>query len=110
VLPSLAEGSATVTYEALATGIPVITTAASGSVVRDGIDGFIVEERNAEALAAAIEVLVENRELRSSMSASAKRRVKQFSWEAYGERFLQALRSFEAKRETTANASSGSDR
>jgi len=37
VLPTLAEGSAEVTYEALAAGLPVITTKSAGSVVRDGI-------------------------------------------------------------------------
>lgn len=42
ILPSLFEGSAEVTYEALATGLPVITTAATGSVVRDGVEGFII--------------------------------------------------------------------
>ena len=46
VLPSLAEGSAEVTYEAIAAGVPVVTTRAAGSVVRDGIEGRIVPERD----------------------------------------------------------------
>ena len=50
VFPSLHEGSALCTYEALACGLPVITTANSGSVVRHGIDGFIVPIRDVEAL------------------------------------------------------------
>jgi len=45
VLPSLAEGSAETTYEALACGVPVVTTLEAGSVVRDGIDGRIVPRR-----------------------------------------------------------------
>jgi len=57
VFPSICEGSAIVTYEALANGIPVITTPNAGSVVRDGIDGLIVPIRNVEALAAAMERL-----------------------------------------------------
>src|SRR6185503_19097558 len=51
VLPSLAEGSAEVTYEALACGVPVITTPEAGSVVRDGVEGRIVPSRDPEALA-----------------------------------------------------------
>lgn len=51
VLPSICEGSAMVTYEALSLGVPVITTYNSGSIVRDGIDGFIVPERSVEAIA-----------------------------------------------------------
>jgi glycosyltransferase involved in cell wall biosynthesis len=86
-----------VTYEALASGIPVVTTAAAGSVVRDGVDGFIVEERNAEALAWSIERLVQDRELRTKMSSSAELRAKDFSWETYGKRFVEALKMFHTK-------------
>jgi glycosyltransferase involved in cell wall biosynthesis len=50
VLPSICEGSAMVTYEALSLGIPVITTHNSGSVVRDGIDGWVVPIRDSEAI------------------------------------------------------------
>ncbi|MCC2665359.1 MAG: hypothetical protein K0S35_3281, partial [Geminicoccaceae bacterium] len=61
VLPSLAEGSAGVTYEALAAGVPVVTTPAAGSVVRDGIEGRLVPERDPLALADAIAEIVEDR-------------------------------------------------
>jgi glycosyltransferase involved in cell wall biosynthesis len=57
VFPSLCEGSAMVTYEALAAGLPVITTPNAGSVVRDGVDGFIVPIRDAEAIAAKLDLL-----------------------------------------------------
>jgi glycosyltransferase involved in cell wall biosynthesis len=46
VLPSLCEGSAMVTYEALNWGLPLITTENAGSIVRDGIDGFLVPPDN----------------------------------------------------------------
>jgi glycosyltransferase involved in cell wall biosynthesis len=45
VLPSICEGSAMVTYEALNWGLPVITTHNSGSIIRDSIDGYIVPIR-----------------------------------------------------------------
>ncbi|NEP01918.1 MAG: glycosyltransferase family 4 protein [Symploca sp. SIO2E9] len=57
---SLAEGSAGLTYEALAAGLLVITTEATGSVHRDGIEGFIIPERDSGALAARIEELLED--------------------------------------------------
>jgi glycosyltransferase involved in cell wall biosynthesis len=53
-LPSLLEGSAAVTYEAMAMGLPIITTPNSGSLVRDGVDGYLVPARDARALASAI--------------------------------------------------------
>lgn len=51
VLPSICEGSAMVTYEALNYGLPIITTHNTGSIVRDGIDGFIVPICDADAIA-----------------------------------------------------------
>lgn len=86
ILPSLFEGSAEVTYEALASGLPVITTPAAGSVVRDGIEGFIVPQRNPGALAERIHQLMDDRALRDRMSAAARERARQFTWEQYGER------------------------
>ncbi len=59
VLPSIAEGSAMVTYEALLYGIPVITTYNAGSLVRDGIDGHIVSIRNPNAIAQKLAELYE---------------------------------------------------
>ncbi len=42
VFPSLFEGSAVVTYEAMASGLPCVVTPDAGSVVRDGIEGYVV--------------------------------------------------------------------
>jgi glycosyltransferase involved in cell wall biosynthesis len=94
VLPSLAEGSAEVTYEALAAGLPVITTRAAGSVVRDGIEGCIVPERDADALAEAIEELVEDRALRDRTAVAARKRAWDYTLEKYGERLVNALNEF----------------
>jgi glycosyltransferase involved in cell wall biosynthesis len=93
VLPTLAEGSAEVTYEALAAGLPVVTTEAAGSVVRDGIEGFIIPERDPEALANRIEELVENRELRDRMAIAARERAKSYTWDKYAERLLAVLQA-----------------
>ena len=91
VLPSVAEGSATVTYEALACGLPVVTTHNAGSVVRDGADGFIVPIRDAKTLADRIEEIVSNRELRGRLSAQARERAREYTWERYGERLIAAV-------------------
>jgi glycosyltransferase involved in cell wall biosynthesis len=95
VLPSLAEGSAEVTYEALAAGLPVVTTRSAGSVVRHGVDGLIVPERDPTAIAEAILQITENRSLRDQMSASARQRAADFTWPRYGERLVAALRALD---------------
>jgi glycosyltransferase involved in cell wall biosynthesis len=86
VFPSLHEGSALATYEALACGLPVITTPNSGSIVRDGVDGFIVPVRDVSALEEKISLLLHNEALREHMSENARRRAEEFSWSAYHKR------------------------
>jgi glycosyltransferase involved in cell wall biosynthesis len=88
LLPSICEGSATVTYEALGFGLPVVCTPNAGSVVRDGLDGFIVPVRDAMAIAGRIEQLAQDLELRAQMAANAKARAAEFTVGAYGQRLL----------------------
>jgi glycosyltransferase involved in cell wall biosynthesis len=83
VLPSLYEGSALVVNEAMASGLPVITTPNSGSCVRDGIEGFIVPIRDVDALASKIELLYRHGSLRAEMSQRARDRAVKLSWEKY---------------------------
>jgi len=104
VLPSLAEGSAEATYEALACGVPVVTTPEAGSIVRDGIEGRIVRSRDSEALADAITEIVEDREKRDRMAQAARERAREFTWERYGERLIAALKSFATKGHEPARA------
>lgn len=54
VLPTLSDGSANVCNEALAAGLPVITTPNAGSVIIDGLDGILVPAKDPEALSNAI--------------------------------------------------------
>jgi glycosyltransferase involved in cell wall biosynthesis len=83
IFPSLEEGSALVTYEAMASALPVIATFNSGSVVRDGVDGFIVPIRDVTAICESIEKLHRDRELAREMGASARKHVEQYTWENY---------------------------
>ncbi len=59
-LPSICEGSAMVTYEALSCQLPIITTYNTGSIVRDNIDGFIVSIRDSTAIANKLKFLYKN--------------------------------------------------
>ncbi len=98
VLPSLSEGSAGVTYEALAAGVPQVVTHAAGSMARDGIEGLIVPERDATLLADAIQQLVEDRDMRDRMAAAARERAKDYTWEKYGNRLVNSLRLWNAQK------------
>ena len=91
LLPSLCEGSATVVYEALAAGLPVITTYSTGSVVRDGVEGLVVPERDPQAIVEAIRHLGENEALRAQLSENARRTAREHTVEKYGRRLLDVL-------------------
>ncbi len=94
VYPSLHEGSALAIYEALASGLPVITTPNSGSVVRDGVEGFIVPIRDVDALKEKILLLYQNKELRDQMGLQARKRAESFTWQAYRQRLGALVQSF----------------
>lgn len=71
LLPSLCEGSATVCYEALAMGLPVICTPNTGSTVKAGLDGFIVPIREIDAIIEKLLLLNRDRKLLENMSNQA---------------------------------------
>jgi len=93
VFPSLFEGSSKSVFEALACGLPVITTPNSGSVVRHGIDGFIVEPEDEKALGEAIQSLYANHRLREEMGVNARHLAEEFTWDVYRERVWSTYRS-----------------
>ena len=96
VLPTLAEGSATVVVEALAAGLPVITTPSAGSVVVHGEDGFIVPERDPTALADAIEAVVECRDQRRRLAEGTQDNLTRYTEDEWQERLVEGL-GLEAK-------------
>lgn len=89
--PSLAEGSAGVTGEALGAGIPVVTTVEAGSIVRDGIDGHIVPSRDPQCLAEGIISIVRDREKREKMSRAARLRAKECNWDLFAQIVIDAV-------------------
>ena len=91
VFPSLFEGSAVVTYEALACGLPSVVTPAAGSVARDGREGLVVPARAVEDLAGAMERLGREPGLRSEFAAAARARAEAFDWPRYHAAVIGAI-------------------
>jgi len=105
VFPTLAESSALTHLEALAMGLPVITTSHCGSVVEDGVSGFIVPLRDAETLADRIVRVIGDRPLRERMSHEARKRAAQYSWKQYGEGLVAAIvEAYERKKRASVRA------
>jgi len=84
VFPSLIEGSARVIQEAMACGLPIVTTPNSGSIVQDGVEGFVVPIRDPEAIRARIIELYNHPDRRREMSLAARAAaVREFAPEVY---------------------------
>ena len=89
IFPSQLEGSAKVTYEAAACGLPQITTREAGDVVNDGVEGLIVPPADVDALAAAILHLYQHPEIVERMGIAARERVvNNFTWDHFRARLL----------------------
>lgn len=78
VLPSFAEGLPVVLMEALAAGLPVVTTRIAGvaELVEDGISGFLVPPGDAAALAEKLAILLADPALRAAMGKAGRARVR----------------------------------
>ena len=91
VFPSQWEGSAKTVYEAAACGLPIITTREAGDVVRDGVEGIIVQPGDVDAIAAALEHLYRHPEIVERQGNAARQRVMEnFTWEHFRTRLLGA--------------------
>jgi glycosyltransferase involved in cell wall biosynthesis len=69
----------------------VIATRNAGSVVRDGLDGFVVPLRDVGAIVERLALLAADRRLLRQMSAEAGARAREFDVAGYGRRLLAAL-------------------
>jgi glycosyltransferase involved in cell wall biosynthesis len=88
VFPSLAEGFGHVLLEAMACGLPVVSTTrtAARDLIRPGVEGFLVEPGSATELAARIEEFLLHPELLTDMGVAARRRSEQFTWARFRNR------------------------
>jgi glycosyltransferase involved in cell wall biosynthesis len=94
ILPSLFEGFGLVILEAMAAGLPVITTQNTGGpdVIGEGKEGFVVPAGNAEALREKMEWFIQNPEKAAEMGKAAHRKAKEFNWERYGAEYARIIR------------------
>jgi glycosyltransferase involved in cell wall biosynthesis len=100
----LDEGSAKVTAEAMAAGLPVITTPEAGSLVVDGESGFLVPARDVEQLADRLATLHARPEIRATMGAAARKRILPYTWVRYQAGLLDVYREAVAQRREKAGS------
>jgi glycosyltransferase involved in cell wall biosynthesis len=92
VLPSIIEGSAAAIYEALLSGLPVVATLNAGSIVQSGVDGFIVEIRDPDALAETIGRYASERELLAQHQAATRQLRERAGLDRYKKDLVSVIR------------------
>jgi glycosyltransferase involved in cell wall biosynthesis len=85
VLPTISDGFAITQLEAMAHGVPVISTWNCGDVVVDGQNGYRVPARDADALVESIMKFVRNRDLSPQMFEECHKTSRGFGLAAYAE-------------------------
>jgi glycosyltransferase involved in cell wall biosynthesis len=86
---SMQEGMSNAMLEAMASGLPIITTRCEGveELIKD--NGFIAENAQAEKIAEAVKKLAVDRELCKKMSAAARKQAEKFGWDKVAQEYIE---------------------
>jgi alpha-maltose-1-phosphate synthase len=93
VFPSLIEGFGLVILEAMACGIPVITTPNTGGpdILTDGVEGFIIPIRDVEAIKEKLEWCYSHPHELAQMGQDARRKAEELNWRLYRQRLANQV-------------------
>jgi starch synthase len=95
-LASVEEGLALVIPQAMSCGLPVVATDATGvaDLIDDGVEGFIVNTADEDALAKALQALLNDPQRALAMGRAARNKIESLKgWHAYGDRALAEFAS-----------------
>jgi len=99
VFPSLVEGMPLTLLEAMATGMPVVTSNTCGmaDVVEDEVNGLLVPAADAGKLAVGIERLCQSTELRKRLGLAGQETMRRYTWKQIAEQLEKVFMLAAAK-------------
>ncbi len=96
IFPSYFEGFGLVILEAMAAGLPIITTYSTcGSDIITSQEGFLINAGNIEQLQSALEYFNSNVSQIETMGRKARIKAEMYTWNSYGERWKIIINKFE---------------
>lgn len=102
-LPTRYDAFSNSTLEALASGLPVVTTRTNGAseILSDGENAFIIEPNDPEALAERLDALAQDSELRTSLGLAGRKAVEPYTWRRTAEQTMAVYKAIMADRSKT---------
>ncbi len=96
VFPSVAEGFGQVLLESLASGLPILSTThtAAPDLIDHGTQGFVVEPRRPDLLAAHIDWALTHRNQLAHMGHEARLTAEQFTWQRFRSGIVSTVSQF----------------
>jgi glycosyltransferase involved in cell wall biosynthesis len=99
VMASLNEGMSNAMLEALASGLPIISTETGGAkeLLKEDLNGFFVRMKNSEDLAEKINRLIANHGLREKMGEESRKLAEKMSWKIVAEKYFEEYKKINEK-------------
>lgn len=91
VFPTLSDGFGIVLLEALACGVPLISTPHCAGLTEHGVNGLLIPVGDPLAIANAISAIVNDRNLRQRLSSAATATAQKYTLSAYADRLIAAI-------------------
>lgn len=92
LFPSTCEGSPSSVAEAMLTGLPIVTSPNSGTLVRDGVEGFVAAYDDIPRLAESVRQLIDDPALRQRLGRQARARAMEHDLSAFSARLAAIMR------------------
>jgi glycosyltransferase involved in cell wall biosynthesis len=95
VLPSFREGLPLTLFEALASGLPIVSTPVNGIPyeIKDNVNGFLVQPGNIKGLVESVKKILNSRKLSNKFKENNTKKAKDYSWDLINKKTFELYKN-----------------